>query len=535
MIVCACVSVCVYVCLCLMVVSVSVSVYVSLCLSVSVCICCLSLVCTNGVLVLCVRVFSLATEPDPPAPASNAKSTITSFLNTFRMMRSNGSAISAYRIQRRRMRGQPHPEYSDSSDSEDETGTGGARASHLWTTVVDKAPIDIAYDTFGTEGFPTSADDEKEQHRIVATHGTSGRVAAHWTTGLFSGTQHQIRVQTCNAVGWSKPSEPAYLSVTLASFPYAPQKLQLYLTASYVVHAMVYRPHDNGARVTAYDVQFRRLRKRKGWAPKRNPLDRLRGTLPPPVPTPTGGTVTVDGVEESPAPESVTGGGAGAGAGAGAGSGSSRPGSAMSSNTAGSATTLVSRLALCWGWGWCSCVVSVGLGSGWVGLALCWVLACYVCIGLCWLVLAWLCWLVGFWCLIAVVLLVCLSDDQDYDTDSNVFGPSNEQIRAGGWKVDEWVDIGRYQREPTKKVPPACLTFQFHVPSPDDVPEWTEGVIPDHEHPEAERTTWVGHPAVGAWLGLCVCLLVCWLCDVSLTITAVVVPIEQVLTQERRV
>jgi hypothetical protein len=37
----------------------------------------------------------------------------------------------------------------------------------------------------------------------------------------------------------------------------------LYLTSSYVVHMLVHRPHDNGSRVVAFDVQYRRLRRRK--------------------------------------------------------------------------------------------------------------------------------------------------------------------------------------------------------------------------------------------------------------------------------
>jgi hypothetical protein len=60
-----------------------------------------------------------ATEPDAPIPVCNPKSTGDSLLCTWQLLRSNGAKITSFRLQRKRLRGRPHPDASDSSDSDD--------------------------------------------------------------------------------------------------------------------------------------------------------------------------------------------------------------------------------------------------------------------------------------------------------------------------------------------------------------------------------------------------------------------------------
>ena len=180
-----------------------------------------------------------------------------------------------------------------------------------------------------------------------------------------------------------------------ATVPRAPEIPVLYLTSSYSVHLMGRRPHDNGARVTAYDVQCRRIRKRKLTKAERRQAvaDALR-----------------------------------------------REAEAVGAGKAAAAAAAVG-------------------GAG---------------------------------------------DDEaaDYDSDSNLLGPSQAEADTDKWKRDEWYDVGRYDRAVANTPPVACLQYQFPVPFPDGTPEWGVMSVPDHARSDkCVAAMWHGHPAVGDHMG----------------------------------
>ncbi len=203
------------------------------------------------------------TEPDAPLPILNPRSTPVGILCTWQNRRSNGHRITAYRLQRRRLRGQVREDASDSSDSvvsdssDSETeavvdtttrtakttaqgkeasrkasgrkrsgaaATTGGRRTHdsaakseslaardsgpKWLMVETDAPLQLALEVYRNEGCPaTPQNDAMMQEFVSVTHGTSGQMCARWINDLLSGSQHYVRVQVRNKLGWSQPSD----------------------------------------------------------------------------------------------------------------------------------------------------------------------------------------------------------------------------------------------------------------------------------------------------------------------------------------
>lgn len=98
---------------------------------------------------------------------------------------------------------------------------------------------------------------------------------------------------------------------------------------------------------------------------------------------------------------------------------------------------------------------------------------------------------------------VLAADDGGDDSDSNVLGPSPTEAESGGWKRDAWVTIGRFDRKDCAIPPVASLQYMFDVPLPSTTPAWAMAVLPDHRDAvHCEPRDWVGHPAIGTHPGV---------------------------------
>lgn len=179
-----------------------------------------------------------------PLPVLNPRSTSTGILCTWQLLRSNGAQVTAFRVQRRRLRGLPHPDASESSDSgresddsDDDVVVGGARARRLaaqrgavsgsahkgsdtstanggkrvrgdkWKVVVTDADATGGVLCFRGEDCPVTAENRAMEHLVQVTHGTCGLFCAYWIQDCQPGTQHYVRVQVRNRVGWSPPTD----------------------------------------------------------------------------------------------------------------------------------------------------------------------------------------------------------------------------------------------------------------------------------------------------------------------------------------
>lgn len=121
------------------------------------------------------------------------------------------------------------------------------------------------------------AQDVIEQHMPV-THGTSGKAMAWWIRDLVPGTQHNVRVQVKNGIGWSKPSYIWWTANTKG------EAIFVFPTASVnVMHVLCLC--SNGTRDTrasscVHDVILHSPHDGTAPARLRLPSDRLRDTSP---------------------------------------------------------------------------------------------------------------------------------------------------------------------------------------------------------------------------------------------------------------
>jgi hypothetical protein len=93
-----------------------------------------------------------------------------------------------------------------------------ARDPEKWLLVENDAPMQLAVEVYRNEGCPATPQNGALAEYVVVTHGTSGQMCARWIPDLLSGSQHYVRVQVKNKVGWSKPSDVIAICGTRGSY-----------------------------------------------------------------------------------------------------------------------------------------------------------------------------------------------------------------------------------------------------------------------------------------------------------------------------
>ena len=102
-------------------------------------------------------------------------------------------------------------------------------SGEAWLLSETDAPLQLALEVYRNEGCPaTPQNDALMAEFVTMTHGTCGQMCARWIHDLPSGSQHYVRVQVKNKVGWSPPSEV----VCVAGTKGAPWEVMIELAAA---------------------------------------------------------------------------------------------------------------------------------------------------------------------------------------------------------------------------------------------------------------------------------------------------------------